>query len=290
MKYPYLKNLSISSKIGIFILLAGFTFVSCDTTSNNRGNSSNNAPVTLQFQTATSGTAPAMISAMASTSRATKAQQSGKTLTIEGNNGTLTITDVHFIVDDFELEKADGTCDNMEGNKEDDCEEFEGELFFVDLPLNNQPLELATSSIKDGTYTELEFEIDDLDVDEQEDQAEQQQIEALLADIQNEFPNWPKSASMVVSGTFESNTGKVTEFTTYAEAEVSIEMQLSPPLEINGTANKRITVSISPEKWFTRNNGTIINLAKYDYSKTGKLLEFETEMENGFHETEIEED
>lgn len=280
------KSLSLFSKLGIFALLAGITFVSCDTTSTN-GNG--NARITLQFQTAaTAANTPSAIPAKSSN---TPPQKSNGPLTIKGSNGTLTITDIHFIVDDFELEKADAVCDEQTGKMEEDgCEEFESKPFFVNLPLGNQPLSLSTSAVNDGSYSELEFEISDFDADEQDDPAEAKQMKALLTHVQKAFPDWPKSASMVISGKFKSNTGELTEFTTYAEAEVSIEMQLDPPLEIQAGTGHKLTVKINPDKWFTRNDGTVFNLANYDYSLTGKVLEFETEMENGFFTAEFEED
>lgn len=272
-----MKNLSTISKFGVFIILAGLTFASCNTTSTN----GSKAPVALRFQTAAAAPTNAGFSTLAA--------KQGDTLTVKGSNGTLKITDVHFIVDDFELEKAEGECEGLKGKKEDDCEEFEANLFFVDLPLNNEPLELAVSSIKNGVYSELEFEIDDLDLDENEDQAEEQQKQEFFQNkVRPEFSNWPKAASIVISGSFEANNGDVTEFTTFAAAEIEVEMALNPPLEINNGTAKRITVNINPEKWFVNQNGTVKNLADYDYSTTQKILEFEVEMEDGFESADVD--
>lgn len=285
MKNYHPKNLSIFSKLGLFALLAGLTFVSCDTTSSN---GSGNAHLTLQFQTSTTS---ANAAAMPAKTKSEAALKNSSTLSIKGSNGTLKVTDIHFIVDNFELEKADAACADQKGKMEEDgCEEFESNPLFVNLQLDNQPLKLSTSAVNDGSYTELEFEISDFDADEQENNAELKQLNNLLANIQKTFPDWPKSASMVISGTFTSNTGQVTEFTTYAEAEVSIEIQFNQPLEIQAGTGNKLTVKVNPEKWFKRNDGTVINLANYDYSLTDKILKFETEMENGFVTAEIDED
>lgn len=281
MTHLQIPDKSIFSKFGLFILLAGLTFASCDTVSEDGGNQSQ---VTLRFQT----TAPSENNASLST---VAYQVTGDTLTIDGTNGTLVITEIRFIVDDFELEKAEGECESLEGKLEDDCEEFEAELLFIDLPLTSDSLEIDTSPVKTGVYEELEFEIDDLDLDEEEDTLEQQQKAALLSDIRTEFPDWPKSASMVISGSFTSNRGDVTEFSTYAEAEVSIEIELNPPLEIqNNAAGKFLTVNISPVSWFTRGDGSVINLANFDYSTTQEIIEFEAEIKNGFQSIEVEDD
>src|SRR5262245_20010245 len=64
-------------------------------------------------------------------------------LTITGSNGTLTITDIAFIVNEFELERSNDACNRVDnsgpGNNNhlrgEDCEEFEVGPFFVKLPL-----------------------------------------------------------------------------------------------------------------------------------------------------------
>lgn len=282
MKNIPLQNTPTVLKLAVFVLVAGLTFASCDTVSQN-GNSSNTTQVALRFKT-TTGTSN-------SANFTTVAAQQGDTLTIVGNNGTLKIADIHFIVDDFELEKAEEECKTLEGKKEETCEEFEKSLFFVDLPLaNDSTYNLVAAPVKKGVYTELEFEIDDLDLDEEEDSAEVEQKKALLAEIQQQFMHWPESASMAISGVFKSNRGQVTEFTTYAEAEVSIETQFEQPLKIKDGINKRITININPEKWFVRTDGTVVNLANYDYSLTDELLNLEVKIENGFHSPEIDND
>lgn len=279
MKYLQLQNLSQFPKIGIFLLMAVLTVVGCDTVSNDNAS---RTPVTLRIQTVQ----PANSMGFANITT----QQTGDTLSIAGNNGTLFITDVHFIVDDFELEKAEGECEGLEGKNEDACEEFEAELIFVDLPLGTDSLELSATPVKNGVYSELEFEVDDLDLDEPEDSTEMQKKEELLTEIRTQFADWPESASMVISGWFVSNTSTVTEFTTYAEAEVSVEMELTPPLDIDGSTSKYVTININPATWFVRGDGSVINLANYDFSLTNEILDFEVEIENGFISTEVEQD
>lgn len=247
-------------------------FASCNTTSTN---SADNAQVALRFQTTAAAQNNANFTALAA--------QNNK-LVINGKNGAkLTITDIHFIVDDFELEQTNGECDRTPGNKENDCEEFEKELFLVDLPLNGRPLAITASSIQNGVYNALEFEIDNLDIDQDEDRAEKQRKKTFYTNnIQPNFPNWPEQASMVIKGSFESKSGEVTTFTTFADAEISIEMQLNPPLKISDGIDKQITVNISPADWFTNQDGTVVNLARYDFQKVQEPMEFEVEMEEGF--------
>lgn len=269
-----MRRLTTISKLAIFVLAAGLTFASCDSATSPK-RSVDNTEVALRFQATTGSSSSASMMALA-------AQQDN--LVIDGKNGArLTITDIHFIVDDFELEKTDGECEGLKGQKEDDCEEFEKELFLVDLPLDGQPLAITASSIQNGVYSELEFEIDNIDIDDEEDQAENKRKKAFFNDqIKPKYANWPEAASMVIEGSYETKNGETSSFKTFAEAEISIEMPLDPPLEINGNAGKRVTVNINPEKWFTNQDGTVVNLAKYDYNKVKQPLKFEIEMEDGF--------
>lgn len=101
---------------------------------------------------------------------------------------------------------------------------------------------------------------------------------------------------MVVVGTFtpsgetSSKRGNATEFTTFFEAEIEIEKELSPPLEIGGEGAQEVTIQIDPERWLKKNDGTVRDLSAHDYETTGSLIEFELEIEEGFSETKIEQE
>ena len=49
-------------------------------------------------------------------------------------------------------------------------------------------------------------------------------------------------------------------------------------------------MDVRPDIWFSRPDGSVIDLSMYDYDETGAVLEFELEMENGFTEIEIDDD
>ena len=277
-----LQNRKLLNYFVVLTLVAGLSLSGCDSATN----SSNPSPsdMTLQFATTSSS------SSMAKTSSSSQIQQTSDTLGIEGSNGKLVIHDLRFIVEDFELERADGECEDTEGSAEEDCEEFESQPFFVDLPLQGDTLNLGTASIQPGLYEELEFELDDLDLDE-EDQEEQEGKQQLINQVRGEFPNWPDEVSMVIIGDFISSQGDTTAFKTFAEAELEIEMEFNPPLEVGeNTVNKLLRVNIDPAAWFLRNDGTVRDLSQYDYESTGQILEFEVEIENGFESIEVDED
>lgn len=276
-----LQNKNTLQYFVVFMVGLGLTLPGCDLASDS--GSQIKRDLTLQFQT------PASSSTKAKSSAHTL-QQTGDTLTIEGSNGTLVIDDIRFIVEDFELERTDGECEALEGADEEACEEFESEPFFVDLPLKADTLNLDTSPIQAGLYEELEFEIDDLELDE-EDPEEQQGKQQLIDQVRTEFPDWPDPASMVITGSFISSEGDTTAFKTFAEAEVEIELEFNPPLEVGeNTVNSLLRVNINPVRWFLSSDGTVINLSQYDFDSTGQTLEFEVEIGSGFESVEVDED
>lgn len=264
----------------IFTLGLGMILSGCNTTTD----SGNSTPedVTVQFITPTTSNSKAI-------SSTGKLKQVNDTLTIEGSNGLLVIHDLRFIVEDFKLEREEGECDDLEGEDNENCEEFEYDSFFVDLPLQGDTLNLDTSSILPGLYKKLEFEVDDLDLDD-EGEEEKEEKQELVDQVLGEFPDWPEEVSMVILGTFISSEGDTTDFKTYAKAELEIEMEFNPPLEVGeNTINKLLRINIDPQAWFLNNDGTVRDLSEYDYDTTGEILEFEVEIEDGFTSVEVDE-
>lgn len=48
-----------------------------------------------------------------------------------------------------------------------------------------------------------------------------------------------------------------------------------------------MTVTIDPGAWFARPDGTVLDLSRLDFARTGRVLEFEVEMEQGFRTVEF---
>ncbi|MFO7892490.1 MAG: hypothetical protein R6U63_02045 [Longimicrobiales bacterium] len=203
-------------------------------------------------------------------------------LTIPANEGVFEIADVQFIVSEFELEGTE-TCTTTDEDGEteiDECE-FEGGPHLVSLPLDGGAISLGTGHITEGTYTYLEFEVEDLEMDEEDadDSEKQAALAAILTDVQATYPDFPAGASMVVSGQYVPDTGDAQPFTVYFAAEIEIEMVLDPALEI--PANDALTINVDPSAWLTG-----FDLLAAD----GQLVEFELEMEDGFVEIEIDDE
>ena len=204
-------------------------------------------------------------------------------LTIEGANGILTLTQISLIVAEFELEREEDTCDGEQEN--DMCEEFELAPSFLDLPLDEGAVTIGSDQVPPGLYEELEFEVEDLEDDEDNSQ----EIRQLLTTIRADYPDWPEEASMLLIGAFTPTGGTPQPFTVYVEAEIEVEMEFNPPLSIETSdQSQTITININPENWFKRPNGEVMDLSVFDFEQTADLLEFELEMEDGFSSIEFD--
>ncbi|WP_176466247.1 hypothetical protein [Aliifodinibius salipaludis] len=177
-------------------------------------------------------------------------------LLIEGTNGTLQIDDIRFIVAEFELDPSEADDNSTE------LEEFESEPFFVDLPFVDEALSLANNQIQAGLYDELEFEVENLDF-EDEEEGEDEEHQTLADSIRSEFADWPNEASMVIVGTFTPTDGDPQSFTVFAEAEIEIEREFNPPLEVTeNNIQQVVSVRINPTTWFKQSDGSVIDLTQ----------------------------
>lgn len=208
-------------------------------------------------------------------------------LVVDGSNGTLQINDIRFVVEEFKLEPSES--DEEEDTLDTKSEEFEAGPFWVDLPLRVDSLSLATGQIKTGVYKELEFNVEDLNLDEEDDE-DNEGHRALADSIRVEFPDWPDEASMVLIGSFTPSDGNKQSFKVFANAEIEVEREFNPSLEITeDNVQEVLSVKINPTKWFLRSDGTVIDLSGYDWDQTQELLEFEAEFEEGVEEVEVDE-
>ena len=261
--------------LGTLTALAALGSVACDdTTGPGQG-----AQVAVAFGATSSGTAAAPSESAWGLGT--------REVSVAGSNGTLVIEELRIIVAEFELDRvSDDDCID----DDDACEKFEAAPAFVDVPLDGGESVAVTAFVEPDTYDELEFEIEDLE-DDEEDPVQAQRIEELLAEIRAEFPDWPRDASMLVTGTFTPTGGEPVPFRVYFEAEVEIEMDLVPPVTVTDDGSgATFSVTIDPARWFTRSDGSVMNLAALDYDTTGSVVEFEVEVEDGFTDVEFDDD
>lgn len=214
-------------------------------------------------------------------------------LEIAGANGTLLITSIKLVVDELELERSDvsGCDDDIEPDPEG-CEEFESELFAVDVPLGGGAVVVANDRIMPGSYDEVEFEVKDLFVDESDadDVARAVRIAEVLAELRLSHADWPEGASMRLAGTFTPTGGSAVPFVVYVDAEVEVELAFDTPLVIDESTSG-LTIALRPDLWFRNGDGSVVDLREFDFGETAALMELEVELDGGFEiEIEIEGD
>lgn len=243
--------------------VAALSLSACDSGGGAPGSDS---PLTVGFQRS---------SAQSSGTTAAVSKAPSDSAVVEGTNGTLKITDVRFIVEEFQL-KAD-----------EDSLDFTASPAFLDLPLDSTDVAVVRDfDVPPETYFEFEFEVDDLDPDEDDSAEETQRIEELLSQIREDFPNWPSDASMLAVGTFTPDGGSTRSFKTFLEAEIEVERELDPPLEVTGEGlSRNLTVKMNPEIWFQKSDGSVIDLSQHQ--STDDLLEIENKFKDGVVEVEI---
>ncbi|WP_420129002.1 hypothetical protein [Longimicrobium sp.] len=197
-------------------------------------------------------------------------------LTITGANGTLRIDDLRMVMAEFELDGDDDVnrCSDDAGAA-DDCEDFNAGPMFIDFPLTGGPVPVSSGNVPAGTYEEVEFEVEDLD-DDEENPAERARIEQLRAQILAQFPDWPRGASLLVVGTFTPTGGAPQSFRAFVEAEIEIETELSPRLVVGVGESRSVDVLLDPAILF-RNGNNVLNLAQ-----SSARDELEIRIENGF--------
>ncbi len=246
---------------------------------------SNSRGVAIRF-----GTEPAAAARSVATDAALAVALADEVLAT-GTNGTLKIEDIQFIVSEVELKRAENsTCvrddEDRSGRNDDDddeCKKFEGGPFLVDLPLGGGVVTVLQAEVPPGTFRAIEFEIEDFEMEDDDDQAEQRRASELFTQLKTTYPNLPAGANMVVKGIFTPTTGAARPFIVYFNADIEIRQRFEEPLVVEEGGG--VTVRIDPTKWFTLGN-RVRDLSALD----GKLVEFEFEMRQGFIKVECDRD
>ncbi|HEV7589942.1 MAG TPA: hypothetical protein VGO40_17635 [Longimicrobium sp.] len=220
----------------------------------------------------------------------------GGPLVVTGTNGSLSITEIRVVVSKFKLKglhdqpcagtgtgTAGGTDDS--GHHEAEECEFEGGPLFLDLPLDGSQLTVATGTVPPGTYDRVRFKVKNLDLrddddhEDDADSAEAARVTALFQQIRAQFSDWPAKASMRVTGSFTPTGGAARPFTAYLNAEVKLQLPISPPLVVTeGSSTGQVAVVLDPAAIF-RNGANVIDLSQFN----GRLGEFKSEAGRGFH-------
>lgn len=197
---------------------------------------------------------------------------------LTGSNGTLRITDMRMIVAELELEGPEACLESDDdGELElEECE-FEAPPFLLTVPLEGGEVVVASTDVPLGTYSELKFEIEDLELDEDDEDRTRQAITNLRSQLQAAFPAFPSEASAVVVGSFTPTGGAARPFVVFLDADVEVELDLAPPLVIDDAgASRTLTVQLDPAAWFL-DGGRVLDLSALN----GRLVELEEEFRSG---------
>ena len=151
-----------------------------------------------------------------------------------GTPPDLVIAKAQIVIDQIELSPSEDV--NCNGKGENGCEELDHDPVLVDLPVVAGTKAMFSVPIADGTYSELEAEIQP---------------------AERGIPGRPEfnGKSVRVEGTY-----KGAPFVYFANVKADFKMKLSPPLVIN-SASKNITINVDLSKWFLGTDGKAIDPA-----------------------------
>jgi hypothetical protein len=225
------------------------------------------AEVTVSFVSAESQVTESADQALA------VASSVARSVAMAGTNGSLTLDEIQIVVDEFKLEGEGTACEDHP--EPEACGRIEADPYFLDLPLDEVPVDAAAALVADGSYFALKLETKDLT------------SSGLVSEVRAAFPDWPDEASLRVVGSFDPEDGSDPRpFVVYFHAEVKVEMAFDPPLELSGE-DVLVVVEIDPLAWFTNPDGSVVDLSELDYEATGEVVEFEAKMSDGFSKVEI---
>jgi hypothetical protein len=255
------------------VLVAAVVAVACGDTTGFEGGG------TIGIRFATAASAPALdLSASAA-------------LDLDGTNGRLTLDDVRLIIREFEVDRVDDDCgddassgadDGSPDGDDDDCEKFRAPPAFISLPLEGAGALVVEQPVPPGVYDEIELEIEEIGDDDDVESLRDRQARDLMIDVRRQFPEWPREASIRVEGTFTPESGSPRPFVAYFDAEIEFEVGIRPPLVIGEGDDPIVTLDVDPGLWFRTADGAVLDLSAFDFATTGRVAEFEIEVEKGF--------
>jgi hypothetical protein len=161
--------------------------------------------------------------------------------------GGLDVERVQLLLRDAELKREDD--DGCE-EEDDACERFRTGPVLVDLPLDSRVVTPFTAAITPGTYDGLRLRIQ-----EPEDRTGER------AAFRAEHPDWPRKATVRVTGSFDAGSGAV-PFDIFLPVSVRVERDLVPPLVVDAATDPgalNVTVAVDVSGWFLSRDGRPID-------------------------------
>jgi hypothetical protein len=177
----------------------------------------------------------------------------GSAVLVGTANDTLVISQVQLVLGNVKVRKAGvPSCpDSMavstqRGRSSDDrgCSRLDLGPVLLDLPLSGSGTSALGVTVPSGTYSEIEFELDDVRTDSRATQAERDFLAAnpSLRDI-----------TMKVVGTY-----KGVAFTLNSKVNAEVEFEFSPALVVQPGVNDNVTIALDLGRWFKNSSGAIL--------------------------------
>lgn len=203
----------------------------------------------------------------------TEGGQTGN-LVISGFNGTLTLTDVRIVVDDFELKRDNGIAECSATGSATLCADLAIGPAIVDLPLGAGVVTLGTQTVAGAEYEEIEFDVVNL---EGSASGLLGQARAIAG-----YGDWPANASIAASGTFlDAQSGQTRPFTVYFDLDSEVELEfVTDRLDLSNGGSGTVTIHVDPRAWLTF-QGAVIDLSAFDYAATGQVSSLEFSFQAG---------
>jgi len=263
-------------------------FGACDTLTGP-GSDEANPNVSLAFGVVAEGS-PALRApsshGSAMTAASTAAAVSPGSLAVDGSNGSLIVDDLRLVLAAFQLRPTEDSCAAVED--EAPCHDFSAPPRFLTLPLDGESELALAEDVPAGSYGALRFRVENLDLSEVASGVTAQDLADLFNEISAEFPDWPAGASMLVSGSFTpAGSAESVPFDVFVDAEIEVVKRFDAPLEVGG-GDLTVRFDVDLSRWFLREDGTVRNLAEWDYARTGELLPFHAEIEKGFTDHHVD--
>lgn len=195
-------------------------------------------------------------------------------LIIQGSNGTLTLTDVRIVVDDFELKRENDIAECDAAGRADVCADLEVGPALVDLPLTAGVTVIGQQAVPGAEYEEIEFDVVDL----------QGPAAGLLAQARAlpGYSQWPANASIAARGTFrDAQSGQTRPFTVYFALDSAVELEFGATrLDLSDGGSGTVTIHVDPIEWLTL-QGNVADLSFFDYESTGRVASLSFSLQAG---------
>ena len=153
----------------------------------------------------------------------------------------LVITRAQIVLREIEFEYEDSLPGCTSSYDDDICEKIEVGPVLVDLPVDGSLRTQITATVPEGTFDEIEFELEHAHDDSASERA-----------FRRDHPEF-NGLSVRVEGTFNGQP-----FTFVSSVRAELEMEFSPPLVV-GESGHNVTVSVDLARWFRRSDGTVID-------------------------------